>query len=738
MILFHVPRVDSGDLRLWRRTILPAGLLRRAGVPTRIVVGELSKADVSGASAIVFGGAINAYSAELSQSARAAGLRVILDIADTRPLTTDASTAQRAAEAVDLIITGNHELAALVAMHLGLGRAARVIAEPITEEVGALDALATYPAVGLRLLADAVKVRIVDAARRLRHRMRKGRNAPQTKGIGIVWFGDGIQLNDEGGLGELLLAAGDLVDLSQDVPFRLRVIGTSRRLFRRTIGRLPIQTEFRRLTIPTLARDLRGADLCFLPGGGDPVSEARSAARAKIAQGQGIPVLTVPHGGLAAAPGLTLASDWPSALRSIVAGRKVPDAAPAKSAPSSVLDAWRGAVTTSGRTEPIQAGANPPDDRPGRLRVIFLLQQFQDLDLICPVAEVATVDMEVTVAILTKIAIAATRRLMLLRERGAKLTFWRARDLPAGKVGMARGDFDAAVTASDGAGPGARYAATFVRAANAVGIATLNLQHGLDNAGLTFGPPPATDAVHFNSRFVLTWGGFERLTEAAAPATRAKAIPVGCPKNRLRPEDAADFPLAGQRFVAVFENLHWSRYGNAYRNRFVRDLIDAAAAMPDLILLLKPHMGGRWFTRAHRGRALPDNLIVADPGAPQWRRFTADSFLAHAAGVITTPSTIALDAARYGLPTALVGYGLPAENYTPLFRIEDASDWRAFLQQVRTGSHDMTKVRSFHDSAVVPGDAVGRALAAIRLAAGGCSQEEILAVVQPENRAVSA
>ena len=90
MILFHIPRVDSGDLRLWRRALLPAYALRRAGVPTRIVAGDLDRADFTGAEAIIFAGAIGQDTGRLCRLARDAGLRVVLDIADTRSLGGDA------------------------------------------------------------------------------------------------------------------------------------------------------------------------------------------------------------------------------------------------------------------------------------------------------------------------------------------------------------------------------------------------------------------------------------------------------------------------------------------------------------------------------------------------------------------------------------------------------------------------------------------------------------------------
>lgn len=721
MILFHFSGIDSGDLRPWRRAILPAHLLRRAGTDARVIAGDVAQSALARATTIVLAGALDQTSVAIGLRAHEAGIRVILDLADTRSLTTEADAARRLAQVAHAIVAGSGELAALATAALAPRGACRVIAD--VPPMGFVGPAMMFPGVGLRLAVDAVRLRLIDAVRRLRRRLRGRPTSPAAAGLRIVWFGDGAELSQEGGIGELLLAASHLTDLSEELQFRLRVIGTSRRLFRRTIGRLPIQAEFRRLTIPTLAHDLRGADLCFLPGGGDPISRARTTARADMARSLGIPVLTTGHAGLQAQPGLTLVGDWLPSLRSFPAA-SAPLLVPSITTDHAELAAtWESIAAEEANVAKVHpvAGSKQPD----RLRVLFLLQQFQDLDLICPVAEAACLHdgFDVHVAILTKIAVPAGRRLRILRERGATVTFWRARDLIDGAVRISPGDFDAAVTASDGPGPGARYAAAFVRAANAAGIATLNIQHGLDNTGLTYGPPGAS----FNARLILTWGGFDRLSEAADELTRAKIVPVGCPKRRLTRADAADFPLAGQPFIAVFENLHWRRYSAAYRQHFVQDLIDAASAAPDLVFVLKPHMGGRWFTREHAERPLPPNLLVADPGTHQWRRFAADSFLAHATAVITTPSTIALDAARYDLPTALVAYGISAENYEPLFRIEGAGDWHTFVGKVREGGHSMAAVRHFLATAALPGDAVARILTVIRLAAEDRTQPEILA-----------
>lgn len=734
MILFHVPNIDSGDLRLWRRVLLPAYLLRRAGMSCRIITGSIAPADFPGAT-IVFCGKVTEETARFCRAAREAGLRVVLDIAG-EPLNADAASVRSAVAAAHVVTTSHAAASEIPPGPVAAHPCLRTMPD-LVGTAGAFLALAAFPGIGLRVLLDAARVRAVDAVRRLRGSI-LGRQGNAGEGPRIVWFGDGVGLNDEGGLGELLLAAGTLADLAQETPFRLRAVGRSRLLFRRTIARLPIHADFRRLTLATLAGDIRNADLCLLPGGDNGV-------RAAIAGGLGVPVLGVPvlgvpHAGAEASPQDLAPSDWQAALRALLAnggtglGRARPRPTRIQAAEvagpdsSAALAAWKAVLTADDPASRV-ASAKPAAPIARRLRVKFLLQQFQDLDLICPVAEAASAcpDLEVSIAILSKIAVPASRRLGNLRGRDARIDFWLGRDVLAGRLNLAPGEMDVAVTASDGAALGARYASSFVRAANRLGAVTINIQHGLDNSGLTYGPSAAAKTVQFGSRFVLTWGGFDRLTEAANAETRAKVIPAGCPKRRLKRSDVPDFPWNGRPIIAVFENLHWRRYDDAYRQSFVQDLIATARAAPDFLFLLKPHMGGQWFVRAQTLQGLPDNLVVADPAAPAWRRFTADGFLAYAAGVITTPSTIALDAARYELPTALVAYGIRADNYAPLPRIERTEDWAAFVQQIRVGNGDIERVRAFRDAAILPGDAVARILDIVRLAAAGTPRAEIVA-----------
>jgi len=132
----------------------------------------------------------------------------------------------------------------------------------------------------------------------------------------------------------------------------------------------------------------------------------------------------------------------------------------------------------------------------------------------------------------------------------------------------------------------------------------------------------------------------------------------------------------------VFEDLLWDRYDDTYRRRFLDDCSDFAMAFPTTAVLIKPHHAGLWAAK-NRGAfpAWTANLVMADPTDPFWEPFTAPSLIAAADLVITTPSTVALDAALARKPVAVVAYGHDLPAFQPLPLLQSASDWIAFGEQ---------------------------------------------------------
>ncbi|NEQ55179.1 MAG: hypothetical protein F6K11_34505, partial [Leptolyngbya sp. SIO3F4] len=67
---------------------------------------------------------------------------------------------------------------------------------------------------------------------------------------------------------------------------------------------------------------------------------------------------------------------------------------------------------------------------------------------------------------------------------------------------------------------------------------------------------------------------------------------------------------------------------------------------------------------------------------PEWEPFTAPALIAISDAVITTPSTVALDAARAACPVAVAGYDLSLPNYEPLPILRNVDDWQSIVSKL--------------------------------------------------------
>lgn len=278
-------------------------------------------------------------------------------------------------------------------------------------------------------------------------------------------------------------------------------------------------------------------------------------------------------------------------------------------------------------------------------------------------------------------------------------------------LGQARG----VLVAADANVEAHRAARNFTDRARAAGLSTFSLQHGFENIGLTWrdaDPGRRGDDVNFGADRVFTWGPAASLPGWIAPSARAAARPLGDPKTPILAPAGLAWPQGPwTRRVAIFENLHWERYSDAWRARVLADIAATAAADPETLFLLKPHHAGRWLTRnplsVPRGR----NILLIDPREPQWEPFTALALISGADRVATTPSTVAVDAARAGRPVALFGYELDLSAYAPLPVLQSAQAFGDFLaapERQLLRANEAFLLRAF-----LPGPAASRIAGAI-------------------------
>jgi hypothetical protein len=347
--------------------------------------------------------------------------------------------------------------------------------------------------------------------------------------------------------------------------------------------------------------------------------------------------------------------------------------------------------------------------------VLLLINLPQDLDMLLPLAmRLQASAYRVAVIVSDKAWGQSPRIGSLLAEADMEPQVLSHKAIVAGLQPSLRG-VRAVVTASESTANAHRGPHSLTLRANQQGIATYTMQHGFENVGINyFDAEYPVGAIMYASDTCFIWGQIEQLPAQIPAETRQKCVAVGCPKFVDAPLAAGAIghipgKSADQRLVVVFENLHWGRYSEAYQQRFLQDLEQTALACSETFFLIKPHPTGLWLTRRYRGKVpTVSNLQVADPQLPEWERLSAPALIAIADAVITTPSTVALDAARANCPVAVVAYDLDLPAFEPLPLLRSQADWQAVAAKAdrQDVSQIGSKIQDFLATHLVPGDAV--------------------------------
>lgn len=339
--------------------------------------------------------------------------------------------------------------------------------------------------------------------------------------------------------------------------------------------------------------------------------------------------------------------------------------------PADVGLAWNG-ILESVRPDPLMAH--------DRGAVLLALDLIQDLDVALPLID-AMIDrggVDLRIVVSGWLHRRSPRVGQELGDRGIKPAVHGRDALVSGAAPSFEG-VGAVVTFAESSVPAHERAHLLAQRARTARIPTFSFQHGVENVGLTRLDHEEDDPPFLVSDHFFAWGPASEGGNAPAEL-RPRLVHVG----RLAPTTKPAGELSGalttfRSIVAVFENLHWNRYDNAWRRRFLSDCVEFAAFNPHRAILIKPHHGGLWTVKnTHQFPQWPTNLVLADPTDPFWEPFTAPSILQVADLVITTPSTVALDAVQAGKRVAVAAYGLSLPAYEPLPLLNSLQDWKSF------------------------------------------------------------
>lgn len=560
--------------------------------------------------------------------------------------------------------------------------------------------------------------------RPVRNQLRKWRAAPPVPTLEvlhasattrrILWFGNHGAEHARFGMLDILEYREALERLAQERDVELVVVSNNREKYEKRIRPLAIRSHYVEWSPRAVADWLRHAAAVIVPNTLDPFSICKSANRTVLAMAYGVPVVAT------MTPALHSLGDYLHTESPLDALRRVLDEPEAER--ERALAGYRraeelfGSEATRFRWQQLLQDL-PPPQAPGRRgpapEVAVVLHLVQDLDLALPILQEARAAGLAWEAWCSSDAIARSPRVLATLER-ERLPF----HLLPGPDGLREFRFDprtrALLTiAETNLGPH-RVPRLLTTAAQEQGVFTATMQHGFENVALTY-----EDHLHgfhnvtIAAQRIYTWGSAETLHPRVTASVRERCVPVGCPKRAVpAPADLGDLLPAGRPVIGIFENLHWHRYSDAYRRAFLDAVMDLAQAFPEVVFLVKPHHAGIWLTKRYEGeRPSAANLVIADPQLPQWESHTAATLLGRMAGAITTPSTVALDAARMGLPCAVVAGGLDLHNYRPLTLLAHQREWAGFVGQALDpqGSMRLRDLSAgFVERVLVPGDGARR------------------------------
>jgi hypothetical protein len=534
--------------------------------------------------------------------------------------------------------------------------------------------------------------------------------SPTVAPMRLLWYGNHGAPHARFGMLDLLDVGEDLERIAREFPVQLIVVSNNREKYEKHIKPLNIPSRYEEWSSERVDRWLSKASVVLIPNSLDEFSICKSANRAVHALMRRVPVVATPTPALACLSDAIETGGFYDGLRKYLsdptAGRR--DTARAielidRNFSAPVLGAaWHQALV------PVIAAART---RRGQrtAELVIALNLVQDLDLALPVIEAArarrvAVEVWCSMALLKKSPRVARR----LRSIGTA---------PVGVLEDAVGVVDfppgirALLTVTETSLGPHRFTRALTERAKREGIRTGTMQHGLENVGLTYSDAVhAVGAVSIAADRIYLWSGLESLDASVDDELRARCVPAGCTKPAQEQEDDPPLPLpeAG-KVVGVFENLHWHRYSDDYRAFFLDSLTEAAAAFPAVTFLVKPHHAGMWLTSRFTGeRPRLPNIVVADPTDPSWEPYTSGGLLGRMSAVVTTPSTVALDAARRGLPVAVVARGLEVGRYHPLTLLRERSDWHSFLASSLDAANALDHRRvadEFVEKSIRPGNA---------------------------------
>lgn len=538
--------------------------------------------------------------------------------------------------------------------------------------------------------AAAIRVRLHGLRKRMEGQQYKKRQfkrpakpdlAPQRANVPhktVLWFGNAGHSHGDYGIPTILRFATALHRVHQETPIELCVVSNNRAKFSEYLRSLAVPTRYVEWDPAGIFEHLRKADVVILPNSNDEFSRTKSANRVLLSLACGTPVVAEDFAGLELLRPAVACEDKLIGLRRyLVDKRGAEDIALAQTIMSEHFSMPAVGAQMSDALNEVRAA-----DQRHQANILFVFDLIQDLEVLKPVIRHFASRKEWRIRVLASNFVCAhsPSLLQFLSAQGIEPERMERDEILADQGSLLLSASLVFLASETNLGPH-RVAHHIARMARRADIPALTFQHGLENEGLTyFGE---NKSVHFASQKILVWNDLDKMQDQVTKDTFHKCLPIGLFKE-MRPGPAARSVrerIGHPQVVGVFENLHWERYSDEYRAAFVDCLISTARARRDYCFLVKPHPAGRWFTLTNeRHEHMPKNILTIDNSDDYWSQVSGTELAGLVDAVVTTPSSVAVDAALAHVPVSVFAQNMQdLDMYSGLEMLHDPSDWLGFI-----------------------------------------------------------
>lgn len=532
----------------------------------------------------------------------------------------------------------------------------------------------------------------------------------------ILWFGNWGAAYANFGLSDIMLISDALNEIASKFPFELVIISNNRQVFNQSILHFPFTTRYVEWSQRAVHRWLSCSDVVILPNSCDPFSICKSSNRALLSLSYGVPVVATATPALRAlGSDVVLFDDWQTHLCRVLNN---PNAERDRTRKAWLLIAHRfsypeivskwcdflGALPRSKLVSMVQSSTKKKS-----IGILVTMKQDVDiaLDFTCQSKQYSGLHVKLIVLG----TVLDSMPWLPNRFEVRKLDVWVISGSNDSIREQFRRELKALIVIAISSLRAHRPADQIVRLANELNIPTYALQHGLENVGISYSDyRHPVKHVHFSVRRVFSWGNDSSWHINISAETRKKLFPVGRIRADLSSYAQLNSSWPNNPVIGVFENLHWHRYSSKYRRRFIADLREVARKYEDSVFLIRSHPEGSWLKSQSKMIQGLSNVFMLDEKYPELSRLPLRVFVNHFDMVITTPSTVALDAAQAGVPVAVACYDLKLDPYTSLTTLRCTNDWATFYETVNSARRCnlLAGGEDFVSRHVLAGDALGR------------------------------